>query len=142
MSKCGIKALRLVHGIEPQLLCRQIFNPDLPLISEHDGPFIPGVTFLYNRTSDDVLLVIMCPQSGTIATNSTLSLQPYTTSLLPTGPILNSYAVDAVYLGPKITMPAASKRGAGSDSMCRPSAAFWSSQPSFHAFFCPQACVP
>ena len=111
MSKCGIKALRLVHGIEPQLLCRQIFNPDLPLISEHDGPFIPGVTFLYNRTTDDVLLVIMCPQSGTIATNSTLSLQPYMTSFSTIGPIFYSYAVGISVQWSSAGMPAAAEGG-------------------------------
>ncbi|KAK2076840.1 hypothetical protein QBZ16_005066 [Prototheca wickerhamii] len=96
----AVERTKTVRGIaRPPVQGTSFLNPititnDEPYLLqtnfEHDGPFIPGVTFLYNRTSDDVLLVVMCPQSGTIATNSTLSLQPYTTSLLPSGPILNS----------------------------------------------------
>ena len=54
-----------------------MFNPELPLVSENDGPFTPGITYSYSRTSSDVLLMSMCPKSGSITNRTKLSVEPY-----------------------------------------------------------------
>ena len=65
-----------------------MYNPDLPLISEQDGPFIPSIAFSYNRTTPDVLLVSMCPKTGTIINDTALSVHGYQKDFVTAGAIL------------------------------------------------------
>ena len=65
-----------------------MFNPELPLVSENDGPFTPGITFSYSRTSSEVLLISMCPKSGSIVNHTKLAVQPYGADFHPGGTIL------------------------------------------------------
>ncbi|KAK2076837.1 hypothetical protein QBZ16_005063 [Prototheca wickerhamii] len=66
----------------------RMFNPELPLVSENDGPFTPGITFSYSRTSSEVLLISMCPKSGSIVNHTKLAVQPYGADFHPGGTIL------------------------------------------------------
>ena len=65
-----------------------MFNPELPLVSENDGPFNPGVVFSYKRTTSDVLLISMCPKSGSIVNDTKLSVEPYGANFQAGGTVL------------------------------------------------------
>ncbi|KAK2076834.1 hypothetical protein QBZ16_005060 [Prototheca wickerhamii] len=66
----------------------RMFNPELPLVSENDGPFNPGVVFSYNRSTSDVLLISMCPKSGSIMNDTKLSVEPYGANFQAGGTVL------------------------------------------------------
>ena len=89
-----------------------MFNPELPLVSENDGPFTPGITFSYSRTSSEVLLISMCPKSGSIVNHTKLAVQPYGADFQSHGTFLFTCAIsDLVLGGDRVLQPGKSESG-------------------------------
>lgn len=77
------------HHLEQR---NQVLNPQLPLIAENEGPFIPAIYLSYKRTNIEALRVTICPTSGNLVNETKFGVTTFGPNYLLAGDLLLPYA--------------------------------------------------